>query len=388
MQRIDLDLPGAAYPIFVGHDILGALGTRCRDLALGRRVALVTDEVVAAHYLQPAAASLRAAKFEVLEIVYAGGEDAKTLGGADGLFAPMIEAGLDRGAWVAALGGGVVGDMAGFVAATYLRGVPYVQVPTTIVAQVDSSIGGKTGVNHALGKNLIGTFHQPRLVLADTHALRSLPRRERVAGLAEVVKHGLIRDAALFAFLEERLEDVVDMALAPETLDWLIARNVEIKAEVVAADEKEQGLRAILNYGHTIGHAIEAATDYGRYRHGEAVILGLIAAGEIACRAGFWPDAERQRQDALLARLGMPKGLAEVETERILACAKADKKRVDGRLRFVLGRRIGQVEIAEGIADEMVGAAIEYVQQCSGGDLACDSTSFRTGSRVRGNDAS
>ena len=370
MQRIDLDLPGAAYPIFVGHDILGALGTRCRALALGRHVALVTDEVVAARYLQPAAASLRTAEFEVLEIVYAGGEEAKTLRGAEGIFAQMIEAGLDRGAWVVALGGGVVGDMAGFVASTYLRGVPYVQVPTTIVAQVDSSIGGKTGVNHALGKNLIGTFHQPRLVLADTNALRSLPRRERVAGLAEVVKHGLIRDAALFAFLEERLEDIVDMALAPETLDWLIGRNVEIKAEVVAIDEKEQGLRAILNYGHTIGHAIEAATDYGRYRHGEAVILGLIAAGEIACRAGFWPEAERQRQDALLARLGVPTGLAEVETERILVCAKADKKRVDERLRFVLGRRIGKVEIAEGITDATVCAAIEYVQQHSGRDLA------------------
>ena len=370
MQRIDLEIPGAAYPIFVGHDILGELGPRCRDLALGRQVALVSDETVAARYLQPVAASLRAAGFEVLEIVYAGGEEAKNLHGAEGIFTQMIEAEFDRGAWVVALGGGVVGDMAGFVASTYLRGVPYVQVPTTIVAQVDSSIGGKTGVNHALGKNLIGTFHQPRLVLADTNALHSLPRRERVAGMAEVVKHGLIRDAALFAFLEEHLEEVVDMALVPETLDWLIGRNVEIKVEVVAADEKEQGLRAILNYGHTIGHAIEAATDYGRYRHGEAVIFGLIAAGEIACREGLWPEAERRRQDALLARLGVPGGLAAVDTERILVCAYADKKRVDGRLRFVLGRRIGEVEVVEGITDATVRSAIEYAQQCSGRDPA------------------
>ena len=367
MQRIDLDLVGAGYPIFVGHDILGELGPRCRDLALGRQVALVSDEVVAARYLQPAAASLRAAGFEVLEIVYAGGEEAKTLRGAEGIFTPMIEAEFDRGAWIAALGGGVVGDMAGFVAATYLRGVPYVQVPTTILAQVDSSIGGKTGVNHALGKNLIGAFHQPRLVLIDTAVLRSLPRREVVVGMAEVVKHALIRDAALFAFLEEHLEEVVDMTLAPETLDWLIGRNVEIKAEVVAADEKEQGLRAILNYGHTIGQAIEAATDYGRYRHGEAVILGLIAAGEIACREGFWPEGERQRQDALLERLGVPRGLAEVEAERILARTKADKKRADRRLRFVLGRRIGEVEVVEGITDATVRAAIEYAQRfCKG----------------------
>ena len=239
-----------------------------------------------------------------------GARRLRTCSGAEEIFTQMIAAGFDRGDWVVALGGGVVGDMAGFVASTYLRGVPYVQVPTTIVAQVDSSIGGKTGVNHALGKNLIGTFHQPRLVLADTNALHSLPRRERVAGMAEVVKHGLIRDAALFAFLEEHLEEVVDMALAPETLDWLIGRNVEIKAEVVAADEKEQGLRAILNYGHTIGHAIEAATDYSRYRHGEAIILGLIAAGEIACHEGFWPEEERQRQDALLERLGVPEGIS------------------------------------------------------------------------------
>ncbi len=366
MQRIDVAIPGATYPIFVGHDILGELGPRCRDLALGRQVALVTDEGVAARYLQPAGESLRAAGFEVLEIVYDGGEEAKNLLGVEGLFAQLIEAEFDRGAWVVALGGGVVGDMAGFVASTYLRGVPYVQVPTTIVAQVDSSIGGKTGVNHALGKNLIGTFHQPRLVLADTKALHSLPRRERVAGLAEVVKHGLIRDAALFAFLEQHLEQIVDMTLAPETLDWLIGCNVQIKAAVVAADEKEQGLRAILNYGHTIGHAIEAATNYDRYRHGEAIILGLIAAGEIACREGLWAEAERQRQDALLERLGVPEGLGEVEVERILTCAKADKKRVDGRLRFVLGRRIGQVEVVEGITDDTVRAAIEYVQQVGG----------------------
>ena len=271
-------------------------------------MALVSDEAVATRYLEPATASLRAAGFQVLEVVYAGGEGMKNLAGAEGILAKMIEAEFDRSAWITALGGGVVGDMAGFVAATYLRGIPYVQVPTTIVAQVDSSIGGKTGVNHALGKNLIGAFHQPRLVLVDTDALRSLPGREAVAGMAEVVKHALIRDEELFSFLEDRLEEVVAMQLDAETLDWLIARNVEIKAAVVSADEREGGLRAILNYGHTIGHAIEAATDYGRYKHGEAVILGLIGAGEIARREGTWTEEERRRQDALLERLGVPGG--------------------------------------------------------------------------------
>ncbi|MCH2662559.1 3-dehydroquinate synthase, partial [bacterium] len=305
MHRIDLAVEGAAYPIFVGHDILGELGSRCSEQGLGRQVALVSDEAVAARYLEPATASLRAAGFQVLEVVYAGGEGMKNLAGAEGILAKMIEAEFDRSAWITALGGGVVGDMAGFVAATYLRGIPYVQVPTTIVAQVDSSIGGKTGVNHALGKNLIGAFHQPRLVLVDTDALRSLPGREAVAGMAEVVKHALIRDEELFSFLEDRLEEVVAMQLDAETLDWLIARNVEIKAAVVSADEREGGLRAILNYGHTIGHAIEAATDYGRYKHGEAVILGLIGAGEIARREGTWTEEERRRQDALLERLGV-----------------------------------------------------------------------------------
>ena len=245
MHRIDLAVEGAAYPIFVGHDILGELGSCCSEQGLGRQVALVSDEEVAARYLEPATASLRAAGFQVLEVVYAGGEGMKNLAGAEGILAKMIEAEFDRSAWITALGGGVVGDMAGFVAATYLRGIPYVQVPTTIVAQVDSSIGGKTGVNHALGKNLIGAFHQPRLVLVDTDALRSLPGREAVAGMAEVLKHALIRDEELFSFLEDRLEEVVAMQLDAETLDWLIARNVKIKAAVVSADEREGGLRAL-----------------------------------------------------------------------------------------------------------------------------------------------
>ena len=184
--------------------------------------------------------------------------------------------------------------------------------------------------------------------------------------MAEVVKHGIIRDAELFAFLEEHLPQVVDMTLEPTTLDWLIGRNVKIKAAVVAADEREGGLRAILNYGHTVGHAIEAATHYALYRHGEAVILGMLAAGEIACREGLWSEAERRRQDALLERLGVPAGLAAVDAEHILQRTKADKKRVDGRLRFVLARRIGAVEVVEGVGEETVRAAIAYAQERSG----------------------
>jgi 3-dehydroquinate synthase len=354
---------GAQYEIKVGHGVLGSVGAECQALGLGPRVALVTDERVAAHYLQPVAKSLRDAGFDVLEVVYPGGEGHKNLSGAEGIFAELIGAGLDRGAWVLALGGGIVGDMAGFVAACYLRGVPCVQVPTTIVAQVDSSIGGKTGVNHALGKNLIGAFHQPKLVFVDTDTLRSLPRGELVAGMAEVVKHGIIRDPELFAFLEDHIEDIVDMDVSADALDWLIARNAGIKAEVVSADEKEGGLRAILNYGHTIGHAIEAATQYTRYRHGEAVILGALAVGQIAAQRGILPADIRDRHDALWKRLGVPEGLGSVPAADILERTRADKKRVGGMARYILAEDIGRVDVYSDVSDDMALAAIHYVQQ-------------------------
>jgi 3-dehydroquinate synthase len=275
----------------------------------------------------------------------------------------MLEAGFGRGAWVVALGGGVVGDLGGFVAASFLRGVDVVQVPTTVLAQVDASIGGKTAVNHPLGKNLIGAFHPPRLVLTDTAALQSLPPAEVASGLAEIVKHGIIRDAELFGFLEERVEDVVDAKLTAHELVWLIARNARIKADVVSADEREGGLRAILNYGHTIGHAIEAATSYKRYRHGEAVLLGMIAAGELAARRGLWESsADRERHDGLIERLGIPAGVGDVDAATITERTKADKKRVGGRHRFVLARRIGAVDIVDGIDDDQVRATIDALQ--------------------------
>ena len=363
MQRIDLKLEGKDYPIEVGYDTLSQLGEHCRPLGLGRRVALISERAVAEHYLAPVAASLTDAGYQVLEVVLDGGESAKNLTTMEGIFARLIEAEFDRGTWVVTLGGGVVGDMGGFVAASFLRGVPFVQVPTTIVSQVDASIGGKTAVNHALGKNLIGAFHQPRLVFIDTKALETLPRGELVAGLAEVVKHGVIRDEELFGFLEQRIEAVVDLELAPEELIWLIGRNAGIKAQVVSSDEREGGLRAILNYGHTIGHAIEAATQYRQYRHGEAVILGMIGAGQIARQLDLWSEAERQRQDDLLVRLGVPAGLASVDAGRIVECTRADKKRVAGKSRFILPRQIGQVEIVEDVDDQTVEQAVRYIQE-------------------------
>ncbi len=362
MQTIAVTLEPHPYAIHVGHGVLAQLGELCRAAGLGRQVALLTDHTVAGLHLAPAAAGLRAAGFEVAEVRFAGTDSAKNLRTAEEIFGQLIQAGLDRRAWVLALGGGVVGDLAGFVAATFLRGIPFVQVPTTIVSQVDASIGGKTGVNHALGKNMIGAFHQPRLVCIDTALLRTLPRRELVAGMAEVVKHAVIRDPELFAFLERHIEQVAGMELDADQLDWLIASNARIKAEVVAADEKEGELRAILNYGHTIGHAIESASQYG-YLHGEAVILGMVGAGELAVQRGMWPEAERQRQDHLLARLGIPSGLSRLGADLIAERTRADKKRLEGRHRFVLARRIGQVEVVDGISDGEVLAAVEYIQR-------------------------
>ncbi|MFH1570419.1 MAG: 3-dehydroquinate synthase [Gemmatimonadota bacterium] len=364
MQKVELALAGGrGYAIHVGHGILPALGEECARLGLGPRVAAVADAAVTASCLAPATASLGAAGFAVEEILYDGGEAGKNLSSLEAILGRLIEAELDRGSWILAVGGGVVGDLAGFAAATYQRGIDFVQVPTTVVAQVDASVGGKTAVNHRLGKNMVGAFHQPRLVWIDTHSLRSLPREERAAGFGEVVKHAVIRDPELFDVLEAHLEEAVDLRLDPERLDWLITRNVEIKAAVVGADEREGGVRAILNYGHTIGHAIEAATGYSAYRHGEAVALGMLGAAEIAARRNLWPVADRQRHDALLERLGVRPGLSQVPAAQIVARTRADKKRRDGRLRFVLPRRLGEVTLCGDVEEDEVRAAVTHLQE-------------------------
>ena len=363
MPSVTVELGERGYEVVVGSGILAETGPRCRELGLGNRVAVIADSSLAESWVPTLCKSLRDAGFQVMETLFPGGDSGKNLQAAEEIFGQLIEARMDRGCWITALGGGVVGDLAGFVAATFLRGVDFVQVPTTIVAQVDASIGGKTAVNHALGKNTIGAFHQPRLVLADTDTLRTLPVSERLAGMSEVVKHAVIADPELFEFLERNIEKVVDLEIDPEKLVWLIARNAAIKASVVSGDEKESGRRAILNYGHTVGHAIEAATSYRKYSHGEAVILGMVAAGQIAVLLGTWSTDEQRRQDALLERLGVPAGISQVSAADIVARTHADKKRRDGRLRFVLGRRIGEVNLAEDVAEGVVTAGVEYIQK-------------------------
>ena len=367
MRTVKVKVGDQAYPIHIGHGLLKKLGPIYRTLELGRKAAVLTDKEVADHHLDPAVKSLRAAGVDVFPVTIQRGEANKTLDTVKSVYDALIDARLDRGSAVVSLGGGVVGDIGGFVAATFMRGIDYVQVPTTIVSQVDASVGGKTGVDYGGGKNMIGAFHHPRLVFIDTSLLRTLPRREVVAGMVEVAKHAVIRDEAMFTLLESCIEEIVEMRLPLDEFDALIEGNCRIKAEVVQADPDERtGLRAILNYGHTIGHAIESATDYGRYLHGEAVLLGMAAAGKIALERGNWSGVDFSRQEGLLQRLGIPRGLDLVPEESILERIEIDKKSRDGILTFVLPTRIGHATTFNDVTRDEILAGIDYVKgKCS-----------------------
>lgn len=366
-ETVHVDLGSRSYDITVGHGILSGIGAAYTGLGLGRKALLVTNPTVAEHYLEPVKSSLEDAGVEVTVATIPDGEVHKTYDTAGQLFGSLITAGLDRRSCVVTLGGGVVGDTAGFVAAMYMRGIDFIQVPTTLEAQVDASVGGKTGVDHPLGKNVIGAFHQPRLVTIDTDTLRTLPPREVSAGMAEVVKHGFIRDPELVGLLEDSLEEIVALRAAPDLLDDLVARNCRIKVAVVEADETEKGVREILNYGHTVGHAIEAVTGYETYRHGEAVSLGMLAAGEIARRKGRLSDADAERHNALIARLGVPPGADALDPEDILTRMASDKKARDGVIRFVLLHRLGDARSHDDVTREEIMAGIAFMQQLSSG---------------------
>ncbi len=339
---VTVALGSRSYEVKVGSGLVDRLGAEAKELGLGRGCALISDANVAPLYGARAMESLRDAGFRPVEITVPAGEKSKSLEQAEWICERMIEAGLDRKAWVVALGGGVVGDLAGFVAAIYYRGVPFIQAPTTIVAQVDSAVGGKTGVNTRNGKNLIGAFHQPRLVLADVDTLATLPDREFNEGFAEVIKHGAIRDRSLL----DAVASLDRANLAP-----IIRRNVEIKARIVAADEHETtGERALLNFGHTVGHGIEAAAGYGKLLHGEAISLGLVAACRISVeRAGLDPG-EAGRITALLEQYGLPTRLPRgIPAAAILAALKADKKFEEGAIRFVLCPRLGEAYVSKDV---------------------------------------
>jgi shikimate kinase/3-dehydroquinate synthase len=343
--EIPVPLGARSYPIVVGEGVLAELGARMAALGFGGRCVLVTNDRVDALHGAAARAALAAAGFEPVAVVLPDGEEHKTVAALERVWDAALAAGIERRTPVVALGGGVVGDVAGFAAATLLRGLPLVQVPTTLLAMVDSAIGGKTGVNHAVGKNLIGAFHQPRLVLADVGVLRTLPRRELVAGLAEVVKYGAIADAALFADLEARLDALV--AGDPAALTAAVAAAARQKAGVVGRDEREEtGERATLNFGHTVGHALEVCTGYGRWLHGEAVAIGMVAAARVSRALGHCDDAAVERLRALLVRAGLPVTLPpDVDRDALARAMRGDKKSAGGRIAFVALETIGRVRL-------------------------------------------
>lgn len=339
-QTVTVDLGERSYPIHIGRGLLQRPELYRPALGTGR-VLVVSNETVAPLYLEPVLHGLPGAA----SLVLPDGERHKTLATAELILDKLLREGFGRDAAVVALGGGVIGDLAGFAAAVYQRGIRYIQVPTTLLAQVDSSVGGKTGVNHALGKNMIGAFHQPACVLADTAVLASLPQREIHAGLAEVIKYGLIRDPEFFAWLEDNIDAL--RALEPAALAYAIARSCENKAAVVAADEHEGGVRALLNLGHTFGHAIETALGYGAWLHGEAVGLGMCMAADLSLRLGWLEDRQRRRAVALIERAGLPtQAPAGLAAETLLELMARDKKVTAGRLRLVLLRGIGAAQVS------------------------------------------
>ena len=359
LQTIEVALSANPYPVVIGKGGLQQLGQliRERGFKAGTKVLVVTNPVVAGHYGATAVDSLKAAGLDAGSLVIEAGEDQKTPATVAQIHDAAFARKLERGSLVVALGGGVVGDMAGFAAATWLRGIAVVQVPTTLLAMVDAAIGGKTGVNHPGGKTLIGAFHQPRLVLIDPATLATLPEREFRAGMAEVIKYGVIGDAALFAQLEAAGDLSSMAAVGPELLQTLLERSAAAKARVVAADEREGGLRAILNYGHTLGHVVETLCGYGTWLHGEAVAIGMAAAGEIAVAMGLWTAAEQQRQLALINAAGLPHRWPDLDPQAVLTCLQGDKKVRDGTVRFVLPSAIGTVELRSDVSGEQVLAA-------------------------------
>ncbi|MFN0162837.1 MAG: 3-dehydroquinate synthase [Burkholderiales bacterium] len=344
MDELRVELGERAYPIVVGPGLIDD-AQRLRA-AIPASAAVVTSERIAPLYLGRVTAALRSAGVSTMEIVLPDGEASKTAATLEAVYSAMLERRCDRKTTLVALGGGVVGDLTGFAAATYQRGVPYVQIPTTLLAQVDSSVGGKTAINHPLGKNMIGAFHQPILVLIDTATLATLPEREYRSGLAEVIKYGLIDDVEFLAWLEAHLDAL--LSRDTKSLTQAILRSCAIKARIVAADERESGMRAWLNLGHTFGHAIEAGLGYGEWLHGEAVAAGMVAAADLSARLGYISAADVERVVNLIARAGLPVAAPKLGRDRYLDLMRGDKKSEAGAIRYVLLTRLGVARVEPG----------------------------------------
>lgn len=363
MPIISVNLPSESYDIAIAPGNLELLGEKMATLKLGKKVLLVSNPSVFTHYGERAVSSLLNAGFDVTTCLLKDGEQYKNLTSVGQIYDKALENRLERAATMVALGGGVIGDMTGFAAATWLRGINFVQVPTTLLSMVDASIGGKTGVNHPQGKNLIGSFHQPRLVLIDPQVLDTLPMREFQAGMAEVIKYGIIWDADLFEQMEacDRLDEMP--ALSPSLVQTILARSCQAKADVVSKDEKEAGLRAILNYGHTIGHAVESLTGYQVVNHGEAVAIGMVAAGKLALGMNLWDAESQARHVALIQKAGLTTTLpSEIDINAIIDSLQTDKKVKAGKVRFVLPTQIGAVEITDQVPTDLIHQVLQQMQ--------------------------
>jgi len=357
-RRVRVDLPGRAYPIEIGRGLLGD-GVTLAHAIPGRQVLVVSNETVAPHYLASVEGALSGRR--VASVVLPDGEAHKRLETTMAVFDRLIDGGFERGCTVVALGGGVIGDLAGFAAATYQRGVAFVQLPTSLLAMVDSSVGGKTGVNHPRGKNMIGAFHQPRAVVADLAVLDTLPDRELRAGLAEVIKYGLLGDPELLAWLEEGIEAV--LRREPRALAHIVERSCADKAAIVVADEREAGRRALLNLGHTFGHAIEAATGYGPWLHGEAIAAGQCMAAWMSAELGWIDHTEHERVEALFRRAGLPTRPPAIGSAAFRRHMALDKKARDGRIRLVLLRALGDAVVSADYADAALDATLEHFER-------------------------
>jgi len=353
MESLSVALGSRSYPIHIGADLL-ARADLYRPYLAGGSVAIVTNQIVASLYLSKVRQGLQGER--ITEVIIPDGEQAKGWQTLERVFDTLLAARLGRDGLVVALGGGVVGDLAGFAAAVYQRGIDFVQVPTTLLAQVDSSVGGKTAINHARGKNMIGAFHQPLAVIADVATLDSLPDRELRAGLAEVIKHGLALDEAFTRWLEGNIEKL--LARDREALSYAVRRSCELKAAIVAADEREAGVRALLNFGHTFGHAIESGAGYGTWLHGEAIAAGMVMASELSQRIGNIQKSDVARVRDLLRRAGLPVAGPALSPERMLELMAVDKKAAKGRVRFIVLEAIGRAALRGDLAEAAIREAI------------------------------
>ncbi|MBD2138290.1 3-dehydroquinate synthase [Anabaena sp. FACHB-1237] len=355
MTVIKVDIPEKSYNIAIAPGSLEQLGAQMQHLKLGKKVLLVSNPMIFKHYGLRAIASLENAGFQVIHYNLPPGERYKTLNSIQKLYDIALENRLERSSTMVALGGGVIGDMTGFAAATWLRGINVVQIPTSLLAMVDSAIGGKTGVNHPQGKNLIGAFHQPSLVLIDPQVLKTLPTAEFRAGMAEVIKYGVIWDTELFTQLEASKHLDQLRYIKSDLIDTILTHSCQAKADVVSQDEKESGLRAILNYGHTIGHAVESLTNYRMFKHGEAVGIGMVAAGQIAVELGMWTNTDTKRQNTLIKKANLPTQVPDtVDIEQLINALQLDKKVKSGKVRFVLPTAIGKVTVTDEVPTDVI----------------------------------